>query len=280
MVPSKVSRQRFGELCVSYEVLRTIHQLFNAHDFDHDENYVGRESGERRTLVASYHASIDFSDPAQTARLVNVYADALDRWTLVLGPELPPDVRAFIRGLQRDGVPLDDRGQLTTSGTVVMLAAERIDLDDPRLLSDHLRRIGDNIEQDPALTIGAAKELVETICRVILRDAGIESSKDASLKDLYKAVAEPLGLNRDAVPGDDAASKAARNALQALSNVLGSLAEMRNAMGTGHGKARPSAALGRHARLAAHAAQGLGGFLLETWQARRASGSWPPLESP
>ncbi len=143
-------------------------------------------------------------------------------------------------------------------------------LDDPRVLHDHLRRIGENIDQDPALTIGAAKELVETICRVILTPFDDEPAKDASLKDRYKAVAERLGLNREAVPGDAPSSQAARNALQAMTNVVGSLAEMRNAMGTGHGKASSSPALARHARMAAHAAQGIGGFLLETWQARRA----------
>jgi hypothetical protein len=275
ITPSKASRQRFGELCVNYEVLRTIHQLFNAYDFENDDSYNGPESGERRWLVASYHATIDYSDPAQVARLVNVYVDALDRWTMTMSPEWPVDIRAFIRGLQRDGVPIDDGGRLT-SGGVTMLAADRIVLEDPRVLSDHLRRIGDNVDQDPALTIGAAKELVETICRVILHDVGVEPAKEASLKDLYKAAAAPLGLNREAVPGDAAASQAARNALQALSNVVGSLAEMRNAMGTGHGKAHRSAALGRHGRLAAHSAQGLGGFLLETWQERRAAGRWPP----
>jgi len=51
-----------------------------------------------------------------------------------------------------------------------------------------------------------------------------------------------LGLNREAVPGDTAVGRAARNALHAMSNVVGSLAEMRNAMGTGHGKAQKNAA--------------------------------------
>lgn len=63
--------QRFGELCVDCEVLRTIDQLFSAFDFDPVADYRGPESGERRTLVAAYHAGIDLSDPAQAARLVN-----------------------------------------------------------------------------------------------------------------------------------------------------------------------------------------------------------------
>ena len=263
--------QRFAELCVDYEVLRTIDQLFSAFDFDPVVDYRGPESGERRTLVAAYHAGIDLSDPAQASRLVNVYVEALEKWVLNHSEtDLPTDIRAFIRGLQRDGIAIDDAGQLT-SAPMAMLALNRLEaLDDPRVLHDHLRRIGENIDQDPALTIGAAKELVETICRVILTDFDDEPAKDASLKDLYKAVAERLGLNRDAVPGDAPSSQAARNALQAMMNVVGSLAEMRNAMGTGHGKASSSPALARHARMAAHAAQGVGGFLLETWQARRA----------
>jgi hypothetical protein len=33
-----------------------------------------------RTLVGAYHAAVDFSDPKQIARLVNVYLDAIDSW--------------------------------------------------------------------------------------------------------------------------------------------------------------------------------------------------------
>ena len=52
-----------------------------------------------------------------------------------------------------------------------------------------------------------------------------------------------------------------------------SLAELRNELGSGHGRVRPSPALTRHVQLAVNAAVAVSEFLLDTWHARRAAGA-------
>ena len=47
------------------------------------------------------------------------------------------------------------------------------------------------------------------------------------------------------------------------------LAEVRNALGVGHGRAQRVAALERHARLAMNASRTVADFLLTTWHERK-----------
>jgi hypothetical protein len=116
---SKRTKYKFGEFATAFAVLRQIDDVFVAEDFEPVENYSELASGMRRSLVAGYHAAIDFSDPAQLGRLIRVYADAIDSWGRDDAGELVPAARDMIRSLQRDGVPISDEGDLTT--TVVAL---------------------------------------------------------------------------------------------------------------------------------------------------------------
>lgn len=133
----------------------------------------------------------------------------------------------------------------------------------------HLERISANVERDPAAAVGSAKELVESVCKFILDDYGVPYGPTASLLDLYKKAAQALKLNREAVPDSAKGSAAAHRVLQNLATAVQSLAELRNELGLGHGKTRPSPAFARHARLAFNASRAVTEFLLETWRARR-----------
>jgi len=84
----------------------------------------------------------------------------------------------MIRSLQRDGVPISDDGELTT--TVVALNVPLSDfhrLSDPRVVQQHLERISVNVERDPPSAVGSAKELVESVCKFILDDYGVAYGK-------------------------------------------------------------------------------------------------------
>jgi hypothetical protein len=111
--------------------------------------------------------------------------------------------------------------------------------------------------------------------KFVLRDYGVAyDERSASLTDFYKLAATELGLSRDAVPDSAKGSQAAHKVLQNLSTAVQSLAEFRNALGTGHGRTAPNPALARHARLGANAARTVVEFVLETWHERKvASGS-------
>jgi hypothetical protein len=48
------------------------------------------------------------------------------------------------------------------------------------------------LQSDPDLAIGTARELIETICKTILKERGLETSDPADLPQLMKATARAL----------------------------------------------------------------------------------------
>jgi hypothetical protein len=141
-------------------------------------------------------------------------------------------------------------------------------LDDPQAIRDHLRRIDRDLKSDPSSAIGSSKELVETVCKQILDGYSEPYSRGDDLLDLYKKVQRVLRLNAEAVPDDRKGSAAAQKTLRALVTAIPSLAELRNAIGSGHGRTKRSPALTRHARLAFNASVAVTEFLLDTWHER------------
>lgn len=144
-------------------------------------------------------------------------------------------------------------------------------LDDPQVIREHLRRIDRDLKGDPSGAIGSSKELVESVLKLILDDCGVAYSKGDDLMDLYKKVQRALKLNAEAVPGHKKGSEAAVKTLRALVTTINSLAELRNQIGSGHGRTRHSPALTRHGRLAFNTSVTLVEFLLDTWHVR-----WEP----
>lgn len=141
-------------------------------------------------------------------------------------------------------------------------------LDDPAVLQDHLGEIERTLTDNPPSAITASKDLVESICKLILDDYQTAYSRSDDLLALYKMTAKVLRLNAEAVPDSAPGSKAAQKTLRALSTTVQSLAEVRNELGRGHGRTQRSPALARHARLAANAARAVSEFLLDTWHVR------------
>jgi hypothetical protein len=87
---------------------------------------------------------------------------------------------------------------------------------------------------------------------------------------LYKKTAKALKIDREAVPDSAKGSQAAQRVLQNLATAVQALTELRNELGLGHGRTRPSAALERHARLAFNASRTVVEFVLQTWHERQA----------
>ena len=99
---------------------------------------------------------------------------------------------------------------------------------DPPEFEDHLRRIDAGLSSDLAAAIASSKELVESVCKVILDDYDIKYDRKEDLLDLYKATARALKLNAESVPNSVKGSPAAQGALRALATMVQRLAELRN----------------------------------------------------
>jgi hypothetical protein len=149
-----------------------------------------------------------------------------------------------------------------------LLLESRTNLTDPRVLQEHLTRIRNDLVNDPAAAISSCKNLVESLCKIILEGSRVAYPENDDLPKLYRKVAELLSLNAESVPESARGSQASQQILRTLSTTVQALAELRNALGLGHGQATSSAAYARHARLALNSTVTVTEFLLDTWQDR------------
>jgi hypothetical protein len=138
---------------------------------------------------------------------------------------------------------------------------------DARHLADQIRRIEQSIESDPALSIGTAKELVETCCKTILAERGRPVSGTPDMPALTKETLKELKLVPEGIHEATRGSDIIKRLLSNLGTIGNGLAELRGLYGTGHGKhGKTSALSARHAKLAVGAATTLATFLFDTHQ--------------
>lgn len=205
-------------------------------------------------------------DPDEAARIVEHLNGFLrrDGWELVVTDEISG--RPIYAGRRTGGLK-------TASDALALERYER--MSKPDEIRAHLRRIHTGLERDPPAAIASAKELVETTCKVILDDYGIEYTRRDEVMDLYKKLAKALKLRAEDIPESRRGSEAAQQALRSLVSVVQSLAELRNELGLGHGQSGPHPGSLRHARLAFNAATTVVEFLLDTWHERPAPPGGP-----
>lgn len=115
-------------------------------------------------------------------------------------------------------------------GTTTEAAARIADEMASSHVARQVARMKSAVHNDPALAIGSAKELVESICKGILCEHGAILTGSETLPQLVKVARDKLGLS---VPA--AADEILRRTLSGLSNIVQGLAELRGKLGTGHG---------------------------------------------
>lgn len=146
------------------------------------------------------------------------------------------------------------------------LTVDRATLGDRGALDRHLSRIQSSIRSDPATTIGSCKELLESTFVQILDARGVPHRTSDDLPTLYKAVSRTLDLAKESVGGHTDGSAAVTGLLRGLASSVQSIGELRNKIGTRHGRSTPSPADPRHARLALNATVAITEYLFDTWE--------------
>lgn len=117
----------------------------------------------------------------------------------------------------------------------------------------------------PTVTIGIAKELIESCCKTILEANTVQYSTNDDLPKLVDKTQTALTINPRELREEVANHKAVKALLGSLASVARHLAELRNSYGTGHGKAASYTGLSeRHANLAAGASLTLVDYLWST----------------
>jgi hypothetical protein len=118
-----------------------------------------------------------------------------------------------------------------------------------------------SMHSDPALAIGTVKEFVETICKGILSVRGVPRTGAEDIQKLVKMTREALNVEVSDHTGST------RKVMNGLATVIQGVAELRGAVGTGHGP-EPDAAVPEPvlARLVVQAGVSLGVFFLDLHQ--------------
>jgi hypothetical protein len=129
-----------------------------------------------------------------------------------------------------------------------------MDATQQRALGEPLRGLRAALDDERhTAAIGAAKDLLEATCKVLLARAEQPASRTTSLPTLFREAHRAYTLDTN-----EPASDLGRS----LATAVQRLADLRNAAGAGHGHAAPPALEARDARLAASAAVAAAAFLL------------------
>ncbi|MDZ8202696.1 abortive infection family protein [Microbacterium sp. SSW1-59] len=143
--------------------------------------------------------------------------------------------------------------------------AQQPDLTENAVLRQHLGRIERDLESDPPAAIASCKNLIESQCKIVLTDLGIEYGRNDEMPKLFGKVASALAIDAASVPTDPRGSNAVKRAMGSLSGLVTAIAEARNAIGSGHGADTLSAATPKHARLVFNSTVAVAQFVADTW---------------
>lgn len=215
------------------------------------------DSSIRRVTTQAYLEGVDWTDGRKVARFLVVAERLLHGWE-------PDAVANFWRALRRDGYELDaETGRVSRIGTRLDLQSLS-HLSDPSAILEQLERIRRAVNDDPALAVGSAKELIESTAKVVLIERGWAVNDKDDLPALARAAQEALALHPAQIGPDG--SGGIKRILGAVTTIAEGLSELRNrGHGTGHGPATARVGLRpRHAHLAVNAATTWCQLMLDT----------------
>lgn len=271
---SKRTRREFQEYFVS-TTLREIERHFDNYDIPHNQLPEDKlPSGQRRGLVEEYYSSIDWTNPKDIKKVLNVYTDVLhdlskenDIWDN--GDLRKEWTEKLTKTLKRDGYEFNGTSIVARGQVEFEQLESATDLLDRTHFQEYIERMKLSVETDPGLAIGSAKELMESTLKTILTELKIGYDKNDDIPKLLKETQKALDL----VPADVDDAKKGADLIKILLSNLGQvpikIAELRNLYGTGHGKEKRKGLNSRHARLAVGSAITLCTFLLETFDLKQ-----------
>lgn len=96
--------------------------------------------------------------------------------------------------------------------------------------------MNESVEKDTSLAIGTAKELVETVCKSILKQKSISVDKEWDVAKLLKETTNALNFRPQNADEPAKAEKSIKQILGGISSAIQGVTELRNSYGSGHGK--------------------------------------------
>lgn len=249
-------RAVFRDAVSQLMTLRQIDRIWQAEGFTPGTTTI--ISGQRVTLWAEYEASVDWADHEQVRRVLRVFESFLIEFA-------GDDVSPYVRVLELDGFSVDQARRITMTRDALSNLSGLDGLRDASGIRDAFRRIDLLLESDPPGVVGAVKELIEATAKTVLEHVGDTSASARDLPALLSQTQDALGLSASIAPGTVDGAAPVKKILGGLKGVAIGIAELRNAEGSGHGRARASNLTSRHARLAVNAGRAWCEIILDTY---------------
>ncbi len=203
--------------------------------------------------------------------LVRVESSHVNKLLQIFNDNLKEDSFEIIEKTRISGKPIFvGRLKITGKESIQKKGSDIKKIMNADYVSQQINLMEVSIENSPYISIGLAKELIETCCKSIF-DERIETyDKNWDLPKLMKETTKLLKLTPDDIPNEAKAASSIKQILGSLSSVVQGIGEVRNEYGSGHGKDGKFMGLQpRHAKLAVGAASTLAIYLLETHEIKK-----------
>ena len=217
---------------------------FFCHALNKHPNEIGQVGGTNRTGGFRWWLS-QFPVPQQKRLLLQLCRESHQMWHGQPSKEQREELAAM----------------LADSPIAMPAASTKID---SQTINEVWRKALDRRHADPEGAITAARTLLESVCKHILDEHGVEYGDNSDLPKLYGLTSKELNLAPSQHTED-----AFKKILGGAHSVVDGLANLRNRLGDAHGQGkRPVKPLPRHAELAVNMAGSVASFLLATFEAR------------
>ena len=195
----------------------------------------------------------------------------VNRLVQIFNDNLKEDNFEIVEKSRISGKPIFvGRLKITGKDSIKKKTSDIMQLLDAEYVGKQINLMESSIEYTPHISIGLAKELIETCCKSIFEERDKSYDKKWDLSKLMKETTKLLKLTPNDIPNEAKAASSIKQILGSLSSVVQGLGEIRNEYGSGHGKNGKFKGLQpRHAKLAVGAASTLAIFLLETHKIRK-----------
>jgi hypothetical protein len=234
---------------------------------DPDDTHPWYDAGDRRGTFDRHVSQVDWSDPGQVRQVLGALSTIM---TWGDGDYADGERVKLRRLLARDGFTVDDDGAICPNASTALGSIPLESLADPSAILEHLERLAEATDRDPATAISGAKALVEATTKVVLRELGVAYDERATVPVLVKEAQKALKLHPDTLAPTALGVEIVSRLLSNLSQVAIGLAELRNQYGPDHGRSTAVVGFGpRHGHLAVGAATTYCRLLIETLDARR-----------
>ncbi len=121
-----------------------------------------------------------------------------------------------------------------------------------------------NATSSPREAVSAASNILESTCKIIIEDDGLDMPAKQDLQSVWNVVRKHLGIDPSKIEDQDL-----QQILSGLIAVVKGIGALRTHASSAHGAGKPAYKLEpRHAHLAIHSAHTLCLFVLESWNKR------------